>query len=89
MQYTITFDGPTDVLENGLMLYAKAMGWTEMVQGERPDPVPNPETAEQYAERVLKESVYRTIRKYRRDQAISEAKIQVQTELQEQLSQIT
>tara|TARA_R100001594_G_C4010135_1_gene256749 strand:+ start:306 stop:575 length:270 start_codon:yes stop_codon:yes gene_type:complete len=89
MQYTITFEGPTEVLESGVILYAKAMGWTEMVQSDGPDLVSNPETAKQYAERVLKESVFRTIRKYREQQAIANAKTQAQAEHKTQMDRLT
>ena len=29
MALTLTFDGPDDILEDGLLAYAKSQGWTE------------------------------------------------------------
>lgn len=80
MPYTITFDGPDDLIQEGLLLFAKAEGWSEHLMvddGSGEKEVVNPESAEQYARRQLKHHVLERITKYQQAEQARLVKVQV------------
>jgi|10_taG_2_1085330.scaffolds.fasta_scaffold13803_2 hypothetical protein len=80
MPYTITFDGPDDVIQEGLLLFAKASGWSERIMvddGNGENEVAHPESAEQYARRQLKSYVLERITKYQQSEQARLVKQQV------------
>ena len=76
MALTLTFDGPDDILEDGLLAYAKSQGWTETIVTEDNKTVPNPMSAPDYAERAIKQMVLSEIIRYERRQFAVQAKQQ-------------
>jgi len=80
MPYTIKFDGPDDLIQEGLLLFAKAQGWSEKLMvddGSGEKEVVNPESAEQYARRHLKHYVLERITKYQQSEQARLVKVQV------------
>jgi hypothetical protein len=70
MPLTLTFEGPDDILEDGLLAYAKSQGWTETVVQEDGTAIVNPDSLSEYAERAVKRHILEAIvRQESRDMA--------------------
>ena len=76
MTLTLTFDGPDNILEDGLLAYAKSQGWTETVVTEANEVIPNPMSVADYAERAIKQTVLSEIIRYERRQMAAQAQQQ-------------
>jgi hypothetical protein len=76
MALTLTFDGPDDILEDGLLAYAKSQGWTETIVTESNEVVSNPVSAAKHAEQAIKDMVLSEIIRYERRQMAVQAQQQ-------------
>jgi len=93
MPYTVTFEGPDDLIQEGLLLYAKSEGWSEtlMVDDGRGGEasVTNPETAEVFARRKLKRYVLERITKYQQAVQARKLKKQLQKDIETQFDAVS
>ena len=89
MPLTLTFEGPDDILEDGLLAYAKSQGWTETVRREDGTAVVNPISLSEYAEQAVKRHILEAIvRQESRDMA-AQAKRQATQAVRDKYSAVT
>lgn len=89
MALTLTFDGPDNILEDGLLSYAKSQGWTETVVTEANEVIPNPMSVADYAERAIKQTVLSEIIRYERRQMAVQAQQQAAQAASDKYSAVT